>query len=84
LSVNNTLGGAVNVTGGTLGGSGTLSGDVAVTNGAIAAGNSPGMLTIGGDLTLASGSSLNFELGSPSGTAGVDSDLINVGENLTL
>ncbi|BCH24969.1 outer membrane autotransporter barrel domain-containing protein [Mesorhizobium sp. L-8-3] len=84
LSVNGSLGGAVTVSGGTLGGSGTLAGSVSVTNGAIAAGNSPGTLTIGGDLTLASGSSLNFELGSPSGTAGVDSDLINVGGNLTL
>ncbi|SDN71790.1 autotransporter-associated beta strand repeat-containing protein/T5SS/PEP-CTERM-associated repeat-containing protein, partial [Ensifer sp. YR511] len=84
LRVNNTLGGAVSVTGGTLGGSGTLAGNVSVTNGAIAAGNSPGTLTIGGDLTLASGSSLNFELGNPSGVAGVDSDLINVGGNLTL
>ena len=84
LSVNNTLGGAVNVTGGTLGGSGTLSGNVSVTDGAIGPGNSPGTLTIGGDLALAAGSSLDFQLGSPSGTAGVDSDLINVGGNLTL
>ncbi|SDN71762.1 autotransporter domain-containing protein, partial [Ensifer sp. YR511] len=83
LTVNGSLAGAVNVTGGTLGGSGTLAGNVSVTNGTIAAGNSPGTLTIGGDLTLASGSSLNFELGSPLGVAGVDSDLINVGGNLT-
>jgi len=84
LKVNDTLGGTVNVTGGTLGGSGTLSGNVAVTGGAIAPGNSPGTLTIGGDLALAAGSSLDFQLGSPSGTAGTDSDLIDVGGNLTL
>ena len=84
LKVNDTLGGTVNVTGGTLGGSGTLSGNVTVTGGAIAPGNSPGTLTIGGDLALAAGSSLDFQLGSPAGTAGTDSDLIDVGGNLTL
>ncbi|PRD40385.1 autotransporter protein, partial [Phyllobacterium phragmitis] len=84
LAVNGSLGGTVNVTGGTLGGSGTLSDNVFVTNGVIAAGNGLGTLTISGDLALASGSSLNFELGNPTGTAGVDSDLINVGNNLTL
>ncbi|KZL22962.1 autotransporter domain-containing protein [Pseudovibrio sp. WM33] len=76
--------GDVTINGGTLGGSGTITGSVTVTNGAIAAGNSPGTLTIGGDLNLTSGSALDYELGSPSGTAGVDSDLIAVGGDLTL
>ncbi|KZK79540.1 Extracellular serine protease precursor [Pseudovibrio sp. Ad13] len=76
--------GDVTINGGTLGGSGTITGSVTVTNGAIAAGNSPGTLTIGGDLNFTSGSALDFELGSPSGTAGVDSDLIAVGGDLTL
>jgi outer membrane autotransporter protein len=84
LYVNDILGGMVTVTGGLLGGSGTLTGDVTVTGGTLAAGNSPGTFTIGGDLVLGSASSLAFELGDPSGTAGVDSDLINVGGNLTL
>ncbi|WP_404406705.1 autotransporter domain-containing protein [Pelagibacterium halotolerans] len=84
LIVNGTLGGALNVTGGTLSGTGTIGGSVSVGNGTVAAGNSPGTLTIGGDFTLANGSSLDFELGDPSGTAGVDSDLINVGGDLTL
>ncbi len=82
--VDGTLGGSVAVNGGTLGGSGTLDGSVSVTDGTIAAGNSPGTLTIAGDLSLSSGSILEFELGSPTGTAGVDSDLIVVGGDLTL
>ncbi len=82
--VDGTLGGSVAVNGGTLGGSGTLDGSVSVTDGTIAAGNSPGTLTIAGDLALSSGSTLDFDLGSPTGTAGVDSDLIVVGGDLTL
>lgn len=70
--------------GGTLGGGGTLWGHVSVADGTLAPGNSPGTLTIGGDLTLTAASMLDFELGSPLGLAGVDSDLINVGGSLTL
>ncbi len=76
--------------GGTLGGSGSFSGSVAVTDGTIAPGNSPGTLTLD-NLSLTAASTLLFELGSPTGVAGVDSDLINVGSpfvfadgNLTL
>ncbi|KZL06558.1 Extracellular serine protease precursor [Pseudovibrio sp. Ad26] len=83
LVVNGTIG-DVTVNGGSLGGSGTIGGSVSVASGTIAAGNSPGTLTIGGDLNLTSASVLDFELGSPSGTAGVDSDLIAVGGDLTL
>ncbi|WP_193777083.1 autotransporter-associated beta strand repeat-containing protein, partial [Pseudovibrio sp. Ad13] len=83
LVVNGSIG-DVTVEGGTLGGSGTIGGSVSVASGAIAAGNSPGTLTIGGDLNLTSASVLDFELGSPSGTAGADSDLIAVGGDLTL
>lgn len=88
LVVNGRLGGVVAVaSGGTLGGSGTLTGDVIVGfmgSGTLAPGNSPGTLTIGGNLTLSSTAILNYELGSPSGTAGVNSDLLVVGGNLTL
>ncbi|MDW6020390.1 autotransporter domain-containing protein [Mesorhizobium sp. BAC0120] len=88
LIVNGALGGAVEVlSGGRLGGSGTLTGNVLAGNtgiGTIAPGNSPGTLTIGGNLTLGSNAILDFQLGDPSGTAGVDSDLINVAGNLTL
>ena len=83
LVVNGTIG-DVTVNGGSLGGSGTINGSATVTSGTIAAGNSPGTLTIDGDLNLTSASILDFELGSPSGTAGVDSDLIAVGGDLTL
>ncbi|SFL26867.1 autotransporter-associated beta strand repeat-containing protein/T5SS/PEP-CTERM-associated repeat-containing protein, partial [Pseudovibrio ascidiaceicola] len=83
LVVNGTIG-DVTVDGGSLGGSGTINGSATVTSGTIAAGNSPGTLTIDGDLNLTSASALDFELGSPSGTAGVDSDLIAVGGDLTL
>ncbi|WP_050773814.1 autotransporter domain-containing protein [Pseudovibrio sp. JE062] len=83
LVVNSTIG-DVTVNGGVLGGSGTINGSATVTSGTIAAGNSPGTLTVGGDLNLTSASVLDFELGSPSGTAGVDSDLIAVGGDLTL
>ena len=83
LVVDGTIG-DVAVDGGSLGGSGTINGSATVTSGTIAAGNSPGTLTIGGDLNLTSASVLDFELGSPSGTAGVDSDLIAVGGDLTL
>lgn len=76
---------SMNVSGGaTLGGSGIIGGDVTIADATLAPGNSPGMLTIGGDLTLGSASILDFELGSPTGTAGVDSDLIEVGGNLIL
>jgi outer membrane autotransporter protein len=90
LKANNTTGsatGTATVTvanGGTLGGSGTISGVVTVNDGGIiAAGNSPSTLTVG-SLILNNASILDFELDSPSGTAGVDSDLIAVSDNLTL
>lgn len=72
--------------GATLGGSGTIGGTVTVADATLAPGSSPGTLTIDGDLVLGSASILDFELGDPSGTAGVDSDLINVvgSGNLTL
>lgn len=46
---------------GTLKGSGTIQGDVVNTGGVIAAGNSPGKLTIDGDLTLGDGSTIVVE-----------------------
>jgi autotransporter-associated beta strand protein len=69
LLVNNTTGsgtgtGAVAVnTGATLGGSGIISGSVTVNaGGTLAAGNSPGVLTLGANLTLGVGSTLAVEL----------------------
>lgn len=70
--------------GGTLGGNGTFRGDVSVGNGTLAPGSSVGTLTISSDLSLSANSILEFELGNPGGVPGVDSDLIEVGNNLTL
>ncbi len=89
LLVNGALGNtAVNVqTGGTLGGNGSIGGIVTVQNGGtIAAGNSPGTLTVAG-LVLNAASNSTFELGVP-GVVGQASlpgnDLIQVNGNLTL
>lgn len=88
LRVNGTLGSAtstVNVSsGGVLGGAGVIGGDVFVTNGTIAAGNSPGTLTINGDLNLDAASVLDFELGEAGVAGGALNDLINVGGDLVL
>ncbi|OOZ41091.1 hypothetical protein BOW53_04995 [Solemya pervernicosa gill symbiont] len=67
-----------------MGGSGTISGAVSVADGGtLAAGNSPGHLTVG-SLILNNASVLDFELAAPTGMAGVDSDLITVTGDLTL
>lgn len=68
----------------TVGGSGAFGGTLSVLNGTLAPGNSPGTLTIGQNLVLGANAVLSFELGAPGGTAGLDSDLINVTGNLTL
>ncbi|RDL47226.1 Extracellular serine protease [Ensifer sp. M14] len=82
--VNGKIGGNVNVgTGGTLGGSGEIGGDVTV-DGTLSAGNSPGTLTIAGDLTLGAGSTSVFELNTPGLVGSTDNDLVKVGGNLTL
>jgi hypothetical protein len=48
--------------GGTLGGSGTVSGDVAIGDGTLSAGNSPGLLEIVGNLDLGAASTTLVEL----------------------
>ncbi|RBP44412.1 uncharacterized protein YhjY with autotransporter beta-barrel domain [Roseimicrobium gellanilyticum] len=64
--------------GGALGGSGEITGAITVADGGtLAPGSSPGTLTVD-ELILSNGSLLDFELGDPAGTAGVDSDLISV------
>ena len=90
LKVNNLSGSATGSSsvmvdsGASLGGSGSIAGSVMVADGGrLAAGNSPGNLTLG-ELLLNNASVLDYELGSPSGTAGVDSDLITVTGDLTL
>ena len=77
--------GTTTVTGGTLGGTGTLGGNVVIENGAtLSAGNSPGTFTINGDLTLDGGSTSTFELGAAGTVGGASNDLVSVGGNLTL
>lgn len=88
IIVNGTLGTGghrLNLSDGSLlGGSGTVVGAVTIADGRIAPGNSAGKLTIAGNLVLGADSIIDFELGRPDGTAGVDSDLITVNGSLTL
>jgi hypothetical protein len=74
LTVNGSLGGAVTVaSGATLAGSGTLAGAVSIqTGGKFAPGASPAPVTVG-SLNLASGATLELELGGAPGSALNDS-----------
>ena len=77
---NYTGGGTFTVYGGTLGGTGLISGLVTIkTGGTIAAGTSIGTLTLGGGLSLESGSTSLFEV-----TNGAAADLLAVQGNLTI
>ncbi|MEE4539936.1 MAG: autotransporter-associated beta strand repeat-containing protein, partial [Erythrobacter sp.] len=67
-----------------LGGTGRLNGDLTVTNGLLRPGIEEGTLTIDGNLALGSDARLRFDLGSPLGAPGVDSDLLEVGGDLVL
>jgi len=88
LYVNNALGGVVSVaTGGTLGGIGTIGGNVTVADGTINPGDlgtAPDVLTINGNLVLASNSALNYNFGQANVEGGPLNDLINVGGDLNL
>jgi filamentous hemagglutinin family protein len=69
--------GNVAINGGTLGGSGTLTGNLDIgPSGILAVGFSPGTLNVTGNLTLASTATTNIEIGGL--TAGTQFDLINV------
>ena len=78
-SVNSGATGAVTVeSGATLGGSGTIGGATTIESGGfLAAGNSPGVLTFGGDLTLDGGSTTTMEITGT--TRGTQYDGIDVG-----
>ncbi|WP_348935889.1 autotransporter domain-containing protein [Aquabacter sp. CN5-332] len=80
------LGGTVTVAeGGTLGGSGTLTGAVSVEEGGtLSAGSSPGTLTFTNNLTLNAGSTTVFELATPGVVGGAGNDYIDVGGTLTI
>ncbi|HTN61201.1 MAG TPA: autotransporter-associated beta strand repeat-containing protein, partial [Devosia sp.] len=71
---------------GILGGTGTVGGDAAVL-GTLSPGNSPGTLTVSGDLVLGSDATSIFELNTPGvvgGSGGAGNDLEAVGGDLTL
>ena len=71
--------------GATLGGTGKIGGSVTIANGGtLAPGNSPGTITIAGDLTLNSGSLLDYEFGEANVVGGPLNDLTKVGGNLVL
>lgn len=73
---------------GTLGGIGIIGGDVLIANGAAINPGGPGVapatLTINGNLSLASGSKLNYSFGQANVAGGPLNDLIDVGGNLVL
>jgi autotransporter-associated beta strand protein len=85
LRLNGSIAGDVTVqAGASLVGSGTAGGTVTLNDTSVLApGNSPGTLTFG-NLVLANGTNLNFELAGIAGVPGTDADLIVVNNNLTL
>jgi fibronectin-binding autotransporter adhesin len=90
LLVNGNYAGATGPTsvgsGASLGGTGTIGGDVTLASGATltpGAGGA-GTLTIGGNLSLAPGSTLAYEFGATNSAGGALNDLVDVGGDLTL
>jgi fibronectin-binding autotransporter adhesin len=82
LTLNNSLGAALTINGGTLQGNGGIYGNVVNNGGTIAPGNSAGMLSFMGDLTLGSGSILLMELGSA--TEAAANDMISISGLFTM
>lgn len=79
-SINGTLnmaGNTFSLTGGTLGGNGTLTGTLTQTGGTLSAGNSPGTLTINGDYNQSGGTFL-VEIAGPTQGAASGYDFVNV------
>ena len=71
--------------GGTLGGTGIIGGNVTVANGGtLSPGNSPGTLTVNGNLTLSAGAIVDYQLGQAGTVGGSLNDLTVVHGNLTL
>ncbi|GAB2575428.1 autotransporter-associated beta strand repeat-containing protein [Dyella jejuensis] len=89
LLVDGALGGNVDVTA-TVGGQGTLSGNVTIENGGVLApgdqGGSIGTLNVGGDLLMQQGSAYSMDVGTPGAPLGLagSSDSVSVAGNLTL
>ncbi len=83
FTVNGSVAGDVQVeSGATLGGSGSIGGAVTV-DGRLAAGNSPGTLSVD-SLILNAGSTSTFELGAPGVVGGSDNDWVQVSGDLNL
>ncbi|KTD99948.1 hypothetical protein ATE68_05720 [Sphingopyxis sp. H038] len=72
--------------GATLGGTGTIGGNVDFASGATLApgAGGPGTLIVAGNLSLAAGTQLDFEFGQAGVAGGALNDLVNVGGNLVL
>ena len=77
---------AVAINGGTLKGTGTVQGNLNLGSaGTLAPGQSPGQLTVNGNLVFASGATYQVELAKAQGAvAGVDSDFLSVSGSLQL
>jgi fibronectin-binding autotransporter adhesin len=82
LLVNGSLAGGATAAGGTLGGSGSVAGPVTVAAATLSPGTSPGRLTFGGDLSLASAATTLIELAGR--TAGTAYDQVVVGGTPTV
>ncbi|HYG07939.1 MAG TPA: autotransporter domain-containing protein [Stenotrophomonas sp.] len=71
-----------------LGGNGTLGGDVSIDAGGLlspgAQAGTPGTLSVGGDLSLASGAILDYDFGEAGMVGGAFNDLLDVAGNLNL
>ncbi|MHA4838718.1 autotransporter-associated beta strand repeat-containing protein [Sphingopyxis sp. MSC1_008] len=72
--------------GATLGGTGTIGGNVAIGNGATLApgAGAAGTLTVGGNLSLSATTQLDFDFGAVGVVGGALNDLVNVGGDLVL
>ena len=79
---NVTFANALDLGTGTLGGSGTITAPSVTAGGIVAPGNSPGALTITGDLTLLATATSRFEIGGLN--AGTQYDTLNVSGTTTL
>ncbi len=91
LTVNGSIALSSGVTvnsGGTLAGTGTVSSTVIASGGTLspgnAPGNAPGTITVAGSLTLNSGSTLSYQLGTANVVGGSTNDLTIVNGNLTI
>ncbi len=82
-TINGTVLGATTLSGGVLQGTGALGALTINSGGAIAPGNSPGTITVGNSVWNGGGI-YNWQLGSATGTAGTDWDLITSGGSLSI